>query len=83
VRMASRASSRSPLIVPAGAQAAAGHRPETRTERVVFSGSPNYWSMDDLSYETSGGGSTVPEPASMVLLGTGLAGLRVWRKRRG
>jgi len=36
--------------------------------------------FDNLQYESAG--EPVPEPASMLLFGTGLVGLRAWRKRR-
>jgi hypothetical protein len=40
----------------------------------------SYWALDDVSVTTSE--STVPEPATMTLLATGLAGLAAARKRR-
>jgi hypothetical protein len=40
------------------------------------------WGFDNLEYGTIPE-AAIPEPASFLLVGTGLAGLRAWRKRRG
>ena len=45
---------------------------------VTSSGTGNWWLMDDLSYNTA----SVPEPSTLILLGSGMAGLGLMRFRR-
>ena len=50
---------------------------------VNFSGGANFIAFDDVTLGSTTPGA-VPEPGSLLLLGTGLVGLgRAWRKRRG
>jgi hypothetical protein len=39
--------------------------------------------IGEVAFDNQAGQGTVPEPTSMLLFGTGLVGLRAWRKRRG
>ena len=59
--------------------------PDSVITKLEFYGTPNYWTMDDLSYNTSDGGGqqpVVPEPATMSLLGTGLLAFVGSRRRK-
>jgi len=48
---------------------------------LTLSTSSGHWGADDFTFARGG---VVPEPGSMILLGTGLVGLgRAWKKRRG
>ena len=48
-------------------------------DRVQVNSTPGYFVMDDVSY---GSATVTPEPISMTLLGTGLAGIAAARRRR-
>ncbi|MBI5644125.1 MAG: PEP-CTERM sorting domain-containing protein [Deltaproteobacteria bacterium] len=45
---------------------------------VTSSSSGNWWLMDDLSYNAN----SVPEPSTLILLGSGMAGLGLMRLRK-
>jgi hypothetical protein len=49
---------------------------------VDFAGTANQTGFDDITLRSDVPGEVVPEPMTMVLLGTGLAGLAVVRRRR-
>jgi len=54
----------------------------TNIDYVVIHDTGNYWVADNMSGDTSGV-DPVPEPATMLLFGTGLAGLAAVGRRRG
>jgi hypothetical protein len=41
------------------------------------------WELDDVSVTDDGPSASTPEPASLLLLGSGLFGLRMIRRRKG
>ena len=43
---------------------------------------PNVNGYVTITYQTTGGGASTPEPASLLLLASGLGGLAAWRTRR-
>ena len=58
--------------------------PNSSIDKLVFAGAPNYWTLDDLSYDAPGSPENpiIPEPMSLILFSGGLAGLTRLRKKR-
>ena len=62
--------------------------PDIGFDRLVFNGTPNYWTMDDFSWELGEGDGNpepepvIPEPMSMLLFGTGMAGLSALKRKK-
>src|SRR5262249_39082120 len=50
----------------------------------VYSGDHQFFVMDDVTYQKGGGPVAVPEPATLTLLGVGVAALAgcAWRRRK-
>lgn len=54
----------------------------TYIDYVVLHDTGNYWLADDMSGDASGVNASVPEPATLALLGIGLTGLGFMRRRQ-
>lgn len=48
----------------------------------VYPNGEAWWAMDDLTYSRSSDNNVVPEPSTYLLLGSGIAGLAMWRRKR-
>ncbi len=49
---------------------------------IVMHDTGNFWLVDDMSGDATGVNAPVPEPATFLLLGSGLAGLAWYRRKR-
>lgn len=60
--------------------------PDVSIDSLVFNGTADYWTMDDLSYEvgqeTPPSEPVVPEPLSISLFGSGLLGLMGLKRKK-